>query len=86
LKVALFERTKPAVGALIGNFGQVWPVGKTGVMFQRAMKSHEIWLDSSQRANFYCLQNGSLYLAYHDDELAVLEEFSQSIPEALEYC
>ncbi|MBC8171564.1 MAG: TIGR03364 family FAD-dependent oxidoreductase [Anaerolineae bacterium] len=86
LKVALFERTSPAVGASIRNFGQVWPVGKTGSAFQLAMKSREIWLDLSQRADFYCLENGSLHLAYHDDELAVLEEFIQSIPEARTYC
>jgi FAD dependent oxidoreductase TIGR03364 len=50
------------------------------------MKSREIWLDISQRAGFYCLQNGSLHLAYHDDEMTVLAEFIQSIPEAQQYC
>lgn len=85
-KVALFERTNPAVGASIRNFGQVWPVGKTGSAFQLAMKSREIWIELSERAGLYCLENGSLHLAYEDDEMAVLEEFYHSIPEAQEYC
>lgn len=85
-KVALFERTNPAVGASIRNFGQVWPVGKYGPLLQRALKSREIWLDVSGSAGLYCLQSGSLHLAYHDDEMAVLEEFCARFPEAYENC
>src|SRR5215470_17959926 len=85
-KVALFERTNPAVGASIRNFGQVWPVGKYGPLFQRALKSREIWLEISHAADLYCLECGSLHLTYHDDEMAVLEEFYSSFPEAREFC
>jgi glycine/D-amino acid oxidase-like deaminating enzyme len=82
LKVALFERTDPAVGASIRNFGQVWPVGKTGALFQRAMKSREIWLEASRGAGFFCLESGSLHLAYHDDdEMTVLHELFDAVPE-----
>ncbi len=84
-KVALFERTSPAVGASIRNFGQVWPVGKTGALFQRAMKSREIWLEASREMGVFCLESGSLHLAYHDDEMAVLGELYESVPELREY-
>ncbi len=80
-KVVLFERTDPAVGASIRNFGQVWPVGKTGALFARAMKSREIWLEASRGADFFCLENGSLHLAYHADEMAVLEDIYAAVPE-----
>jgi D-hydroxyproline dehydrogenase subunit beta len=80
-KVVLFERTDPAVGASIRNFGQVWPVGKTGALFARAMKSREIWLEVSKGANFFCRENGSLHLAYHADEMAVLEDIYAAVPE-----
>lgn len=85
LKVGLFERTDPAVGASIRNFGQVWPVGKTGALFERAMKSREIWLEASRGASFFCLENGSLHLAYHDDEMAVLRDLWDAVPEVREF-
>jgi len=85
-KVILFERTNPAVGASIRNFGQIWPVGKYGSLLQRALKSREIWLEISRSAGLYCLESGSLHLAYHDDEMAVLEEFCNRFPEAREFC
>ena len=84
-KVALFERTSPAVGASIRNFGQVWPVGKSGGLFQRAMKSREIWLEASRGADFFCLENGSLHLAYQDDEMAVLNDLYAQVPEVREF-
>jgi FAD dependent oxidoreductase TIGR03364 len=86
LSVGLFERTNPAVGASIRNFGQIWPVGKYGKLFQRAMTSRDIWLEIAQSANLYCVEAGSLHLAYHDDELAVIEEFYERFPESHEHC
>lgn len=85
-KVALFERTDPAVGASIRNFGQIWPVGKYGELLQRALKSREIWLEISRSAGLYCIESGSLHLAYHDDEMTVIEEFYARFPEAREHC
>jgi len=80
LKVGLFERTDPAVGASIRNFGQIWPVGKYGPLFRRALCSREIWLEISRSAGLYCIESGSLHLAYHDDEIAVLEAFCARFP------
>ncbi len=75
-KVAVFERHPQAIGASIRNFGMVWPIGQpAGNLFDRAMLSREIWLDISRQTGMWARPTGSLHLAYHEDEIAVLEEF-----------
>lgn len=75
-KVAVFERSPYASGASIRNFGLIWPLGQTpGRMLDRALRSREVWQKMAQEAGIWILPNGSLTLAYHDDELTVLEEF-----------
>lgn len=74
--VVVFERDEFAVGASVRNFGLIWPVGQLpGVGLDRAMRSRQHWLNISQQAGIWLNQNGSLHLAYTDDEMAVLEEF-----------
>jgi FAD dependent oxidoreductase TIGR03364 len=86
-KVVLFERTDPAVGASIRNFGLIWPVGQpSGPLFQRALNSRATWLEISRKADLWCVENGSLHLTYHQDEMDVLEEYYETTPEAREYC
>jgi FAD dependent oxidoreductase TIGR03364 len=76
-KVVVFERHPQVVGASIRNFGMVWPIGQPdGVLYHRALKSRQIWLEVSSHAGFHAEQAGSLHLAYRDDEWAVLEEFA----------
>jgi FAD dependent oxidoreductase TIGR03364 len=76
LKTIVFERNPRAIGASIRNFGLVWPIGQpAGPLFDRAMHSREIWLDIAAEGGVQVFQNGSLQLAYHDDEVAVLQEF-----------
>lgn len=76
LKVVVFERNSYAIGASIRNFGMVWPIGQpTGPLLERALRSREIWVETANQAGFYLDQCGSLHLAYHADEMAVLEEF-----------
>ncbi|WP_017301571.1 TIGR03364 family FAD-dependent oxidoreductase [Nodosilinea nodulosa] len=75
-QVTVFERSDRAVGASIRNFGMVWPIGQPpGPLYNRAMRSREIWLEMAARGGFFCDPVGSLHLAYHPDELAVIEEF-----------
>jgi FAD dependent oxidoreductase TIGR03364 len=75
-KVAIFERHPQSIGASVRNFGMVWPIGQpAGDLFDRAMRSREIWLDISRQTGMWAKTTGSLHLAYHDDEMAVLEEF-----------
>ncbi len=75
-KVTVFERSQQAVGASVRNFGMVWPIGQpTGEMYETALRSRAIWKKSCTEAGIWHNENGSLHLAYHDDEWAVLEEF-----------
>lgn len=75
-KVIVFERNQQAFGASIRNFGMVWPIGQPlGFLYDRALRSRQIWLEVAAGAGFYGDEVGSLHLAYRDDEMAVLEEF-----------
>jgi FAD dependent oxidoreductase TIGR03364 len=82
LKVVLFDRTPQAVGASVRNFGLVWPVGQpAGPLYERAMRSRSTWLDIIREAKLWNVPSGSLHLAYHADEQAVLEEFISTFPD-----
>jgi FAD dependent oxidoreductase TIGR03364 len=75
-KVTVFERSQRAVGASVRNFGMVWPIGQpTGELYEMALRSRSIWKECCTEAGIWHNENGSLHLAYHDDEWAVLEEF-----------
>jgi len=76
-RVVLLERTEHATGASIRNFGLVWPIGQpVGLRHDRALRSREIWGEVSDEAGIYLADTGSLHLAYHDDEWALLKEFA----------
>jgi D-hydroxyproline dehydrogenase subunit beta len=76
-KVVVFERSPRSSGASIRNFGLVWPVGQAaGANLDRALRSRAVWVDLAEKAGISVAENGSLTLAYHDDEQAVLEEFA----------
>jgi FAD dependent oxidoreductase TIGR03364 len=78
MSVKVFERTEQAVGASIRNFGMIWPIGQpAGKMYQRAIRSREIWREIATRADFWHEPAGSLHLAYHPDEWQVLEELAE---------
>lgn len=74
--ITVFERNELAVGASVRNFGMIWPIGQqTGPLFERAMLSRSIWKEICEEANIWHDEVGSLHLAYHDDELQVIEEY-----------
>jgi FAD dependent oxidoreductase TIGR03364 len=76
LSVALFERDEMAQGASIRNFGLVWPIGQEqGIGLGMAKRSRQHWIDICRESGFWLQENGSLHLAYHQDEWAVLQEF-----------
>jgi FAD dependent oxidoreductase TIGR03364 len=80
-KVVIFERNSKAISASIRNFGLVWPVGQSaGHLYERALKSRRTWKELAAATGLQCHETGSLHLAYQQDELAVLEEFTQSAP------
>jgi FAD dependent oxidoreductase TIGR03364 len=83
LKTIVFERNSRAAGASVRNFGLVWPIGQpAGPLLDRAMLSREIWLDIAAESGIQVRENGSLQLAYHEDELAVLHEFLKNAQNA----
>ena len=79
--VVVFERGQRAQGASIRNFGMIWPVGQpAGEMHRMAIRSRGIWLDLLKTSGLPFFPTGSLHLAYHEDEFAVLEEFREVAP------
>lgn len=75
-KVIVLERSPQACGASIRNFGMLWPIGQpAGELYQLARRSLEHWLTILLQANLWHDPVGSLHVAYHHDEVAVLEEF-----------
>jgi FAD dependent oxidoreductase TIGR03364 len=75
-KVTVFERNEKAVSASIRNFGMVWPVGQPlGHLYERAMRSRNIWKAVCDESGIWCNPCGSLLTAYHTDELDVITEF-----------
>lgn len=73
--VKVFERTHKATGASIRNFGMVWPIGQPeGKMYDRAMRSRNIWQRLGSTGAFWYDPVGSMHLACHDDEWQVLQE------------
>lgn len=79
-KVVLFEREQQANGASVRNFGTIWCVGQSaGEMYDRAMFGRETWLTVAEQAGLWCNPSGSLHLAYHADEWAVLEEYYETV-------
>lgn len=78
-KVTVMERNSRAVGASVRNFGMVWPVGQPdGHLYERAMRSRAIWLETCQQAGIWYDPVGSLHLAYDQLEWQVLEELQDS--------
>lgn len=85
LRVGVFERGPLAQGASIRNFGMVWPVGQPkGALADRAFRSRAIWEDVLEDAGIPLEPVGSMHLAYHEDEMAVLEEFVSGRPDLAE--
>ncbi len=80
--VIVFERHARAQGASVRNFGMIWPIGQpAGTPRQVAMHSREIWLNALGESGLWRELTGSLHLAYHDDEEAVLREFLKAAPD-----
>ncbi len=77
-QVTVIERNSRAIGASVRNFGMVWPVGQPdGALYERAMRSRSIWIETCQQAGIWHDPVGSLHLAYSSTEWQVLEELQQ---------
>jgi FAD dependent oxidoreductase TIGR03364 len=78
-QVTVIERTQKAVGASVRNFGMVWPIGQPdGVLYNRAIRSKQIWKEIADSVGIWYDEVGSVHLAYHEDEWTVLQELYES--------
>jgi FAD dependent oxidoreductase TIGR03364 len=76
--VKVFDRNEQAIGASIRNFGMIWPIGQPeGKLYNRAIRSRKIWKETCEATGIWHEAAGSLHLAYHLDEMEVLEELSE---------
>jgi FAD dependent oxidoreductase TIGR03364 len=73
--VKVFDRHAQAVGASVRNFGMLWPIGQpAGTLYNRAIRSREIWKSIAADASIWHEETGSLHLAYNAEEWQVLQE------------
>ena len=74
-KVTILERSHQSLGASIRNFGMLWPIGQPdGNLYDRAIRSREIWKEYLKNAKIPFDPCGSIHLAYDKEEQNVVEE------------
>ncbi|MCA9076165.1 MAG: TIGR03364 family FAD-dependent oxidoreductase [Planctomycetaceae bacterium] len=79
LRVIVLERHAAATGASVRNFGMVLPIAQPpGQAYETALRSRELWLELAEVAFVWVNECGSIHLAHHDDEWAVLRDFADS--------
>jgi len=79
--VVVFERRPRSMGASVRGFGLIAPISQAaGSTYQMAIASRDEWMGLLQGARLPYQPTGSLHLAYHDDELAVIREFCELGP------
>jgi FAD dependent oxidoreductase TIGR03364 len=76
LSVAVIEQADGVVGASVQNFGHACITAQSGTALQYARAGRAHWLDLARRAEFWAAESGTLCVARHDDELALVEEFA----------
>lgn len=77
-KVKVIERSQFSLGASVRNFGMIWPVGQPdGSLYNRAVRTKEIWLDYLNTMQIPYNACGSLHLAYSDEEMNVVEDIAR---------
>jgi D-hydroxyproline dehydrogenase subunit beta len=86
--VIVVERDDRAVGASIRNFGSIWPIGQfhgdDDSDYDRGCRGADVWRRVARDTGMWCADTGSLHVARHPDELAVLQEFLARTPAAVD--
>ena len=76
--VKVIEKSQFALGASVRNFGMLWPVGQPdGKLYNRSVRTKEIWVDYLETAKIPYNACGSLHLAYSTEEMNVVEDIAQ---------
>ena len=76
--VKVIEKSQFALGASVRNFGMLWPVGQPdGNLYNRSVRTKEIWVDYLDAAGIPFNACGSLHLAYSKEEMNVVEDICQ---------
>jgi FAD dependent oxidoreductase TIGR03364 len=82
-RVVVFERHERAMSASVRNFGMIWPIGQPfGRMRTLALNSRRHWLEILAASGLWHDCNGSLHLAYEEDEAQVLREYARQSQDA----
>jgi FAD dependent oxidoreductase TIGR03364 len=77
LRVCVYDRSPRACGASVRNFGMIWPVGQPdGDALTVALASRGHWQTMLRESGLWHDPCGSMHLAYHDDEAAVLGHYA----------
>lgn len=75
--VKVIERAQFSLGASVRNFGMIWPVGQPdGILYNRAIRTKEVWLDYLNSMKIPFNACGSLHLAYSEEEMKVVEDIA----------
>lgn len=74
LRVVVVDRASEVTGATIRNFGHIGTSAHVGEAEEYARRAREIWLRIAPQAGLWLRQAGTLVVAAHDDEMAVLGE------------
>lgn len=72
-RVVVIERGPEALGATVRNFGHLCIGAQTGLAREYADASRPLWLRLAHDAGFWLRESGTLVVARHSDELALLE-------------
>ncbi|GAB3661963.1 TIGR03364 family FAD-dependent oxidoreductase [Actinocorallia lasiicapitis] len=77
LSVAVVERDAFAAGASVRNFGHICTTAQDGTSLTYALAARERWTWLAAEAGFTALECGTVVVARHRDEMAVLEQFAE---------
>ncbi|WP_062432873.1 TIGR03364 family FAD-dependent oxidoreductase [Herbidospora daliensis] len=75
--VAVVERDGHATGASVRNFGHGCVTAQAGAALDYALDARSAWVRLAREAGFWLRESGTVLVARHDDEMAVLGEFAR---------
>ena len=73
LSVVVIDRTAVPLGATVRNFGHLCISAQTGAAREYGDLSRDLWLRLARDADFWLRESGTLIVARHADEFALLE-------------